>query len=252
MNDWHYVFLQAGDDNNSMTWNNKAGRKWDLTFDRFSGENLIFKVGTNCPYYKSGHTEAKLVMEGGQPKYITGPWGEKYAFDHYTSIQDFSLDYKLPLADVVTTPPQDLVWVNLENGSQSPQTYVRKMETVVTESSRFEHQAGVSIGVETTFSTSIPFVANGEVSMSMEASYQYTSGTENTDQRTVGEEVTVVVQPGEKIKLTLSAKQGTSTVPYTGSVRYYGWFDELMTFSGVYEGVNWSEVQVQYGSVQEE
>jgi hypothetical protein len=49
-----------------------------------------FNVGTDCPYYDSGHTQAQVSYTGGQISSIAGPWDEPYsAHTSFTTQFDF-------------------------------------------------------------------------------------------------------------------------------------------------------------------
>ena len=61
-NNWHYVSIKFNKYANTYTWTNKAGRSWTLypQKDKFS----TLRVGTDCPYYSKGYTEAEYNEMG--------------------------------------------------------------------------------------------------------------------------------------------------------------------------------------------
>ena len=75
-NDWHYVTLTtAACDGDSLTWTNRAGVSWSL----HATEGNDLTVGENCPYYKDGHTSAKVdCNEQNRVVRIRGPGDEWY------------------------------------------------------------------------------------------------------------------------------------------------------------------------------
>ena len=76
-NNWHYVKITIVDAARGIyKWTNRAKVSWTLTLRQGSKDTLI--VGKECPYWKSGHKEAKLTYEGGRVVAIAGPHGEIY------------------------------------------------------------------------------------------------------------------------------------------------------------------------------
>ena len=64
----------------------------------------------------------------------------------------------------------------ITNKSGQMQTTRYTVTKSVTESSSFSHTAGASITVGTTFEVGVPLIAMGSISLSVSASYSYTSG----------------------------------------------------------------------------
>ena len=61
-NDWHYVTItNPSNDGLNFVWDNRAGVSWSLIakYDE-TGMLNYFEVGQDCPYYESGHTEARV------------------------------------------------------------------------------------------------------------------------------------------------------------------------------------------------
>ena len=75
-NDWHYVKISPVEGKEGVyRWSNRAGVKWTLT----KKSDTKFEVGKDCPYHKSGHTEATLKLnDEGKAVSISGPWNEIY------------------------------------------------------------------------------------------------------------------------------------------------------------------------------
>ena len=90
-NDWHYVWItNPSCDGVNFKWNNKAGVQWSLTPVMIGDQIDYFDVGTDCPYYGSGHTQAQLSYDGDQISEIAGPWNEPYtAHTSFTTQFDF-------------------------------------------------------------------------------------------------------------------------------------------------------------------
>ena len=60
-NNWHYVTITYDQANDKYIWRNRAGRSWSLYATEKENE---LRVGTDCPYYKSGYTIAKVNYKG--------------------------------------------------------------------------------------------------------------------------------------------------------------------------------------------
>ena len=75
-NDWHFVKIEMTG-SGVYTWSNRAGVSWTLRERADDPDHL--DVGEDCPYYKSGHTSAKLRRDAkGQITAIQGPGNEWY------------------------------------------------------------------------------------------------------------------------------------------------------------------------------
>ena len=69
-NNWHFVTITYNQTASTYTWRNRANVQWTLY--PTENENLL-TVGKDCPYYKNGHTSAKIDIKG-----IYGPWNKLY------------------------------------------------------------------------------------------------------------------------------------------------------------------------------
>jgi len=109
-NDWHYVWLtNPSCDGLNYVWNNKAGASWSLAAV-MSGDKIdYFIVGTDCPYYDSGHTQAQLSYDGEAISSIAGPWNEPYAA-HLEFTTDFVMS---PEASTCSDVPAEISAVSM-------------------------------------------------------------------------------------------------------------------------------------------
>ncbi|PXF41668.1 hypothetical protein BWQ96_08619 [Gracilariopsis chorda] len=80
-NNWHYVDIEKVDQS-TLRWVNRAGRQWTLSVISDAGvvDTDKLQVGTDCPYYSSGYTEAAIVRDAntGEISAIVGPGDEAY------------------------------------------------------------------------------------------------------------------------------------------------------------------------------
>ena len=76
LNDWNYANISVIA-KGVYRWSNRAGRSWTLTKNPDSPDKL--DVGTDCPYYKKGHTEVTLKFDADGNVYaIVGPHDKVY------------------------------------------------------------------------------------------------------------------------------------------------------------------------------
>ena len=75
-NTWHTVEISEGGTEGILKWSNLANVTWTLYGSGQSGE---LEVGSDCPYFKDGHTQCKLVQDpAGNVIAVMGPWNERY------------------------------------------------------------------------------------------------------------------------------------------------------------------------------
>lgn len=75
-NDYHYVTIERKG-TTDLKWSNRAGLEWVFTGD---DNALMFDVGEDCPYFKSGFTRAKFKVDAaGVVVGVFGPGQEYYA-----------------------------------------------------------------------------------------------------------------------------------------------------------------------------
>ncbi len=76
-NNWHFVTLSEIDENR-VRWQNRAGVSWTLTK---TADRTKLNIGQDCPYFRSGHSQATVIWNGNQVSGILGPWNELYNFE---------------------------------------------------------------------------------------------------------------------------------------------------------------------------
>ena len=90
--DDYYVKISVVDaDNRVYRWSPRKGKSWTLTQNQNSSDKLV--VGTECPHYNQGHTEATLIYEEGNLVAILGTNGKRYSKeeryeDQYLKMKD--------------------------------------------------------------------------------------------------------------------------------------------------------------------
>ena len=132
--------------------------------------------------------------------------------------EGFDLDrveYDLNGAVISEQPPSSVGKKIIRNRSSYSQSTKYTVSRTVTETSSFQHTAGASVSVGTTFSTGVPFIAQGEISVSVTASYEFSAGTESSEERTVQAEFACVGAPYKVTECDALMFSDQINVPYT-------------------------------------
>ena len=133
--------------------------------------------------------------------------------------EGFDLDrveYDLNGAVVSEQPPSSVGKKIIRNRSSYSQSTKYTVSRTVTEISSFQHTAAwTSVSVGTTSSTGVPFIAQGEISVSVTASYEYFAGTENSEERTVKAEFACVGARYQVTECDAIMFSDQINVPYT-------------------------------------
>jgi hypothetical protein len=111
----------------------------------------------------------------------------------------------------------------------------------------WSNSVGLKIGVKTSIKTGVPFLAEGKIELSLEASYSYTWGESTSDQKTDSWVLTASVPPKARVRIQGVVTESTIDVPYSADVlvrRSDGTTNAIKNFSGVYRGVNVSRFTV--------
>ena len=132
--------------------------------------------------------------------------------------EGFDLDrveYDLNGAVVSKQPARNVGKKIIRNRSSNTQTTKYTVSRTVTETSSFQHTAGAEVSVGTTFSAGVPFIAEGEISVSVTASYEYSAGTENSEEKSVQAEFACVGAPHKVTECDALMFSDQINVPYT-------------------------------------
>jgi hypothetical protein len=111
----------------------------------------------------------------------------------------------------------------------------------------WSNSVGLKAGVKTSIKTGVPFLAEGKIELSLEASYSYTWGETASDQKTDSWVLTASVPPKARIRVQGVVTESTIDVPYSADLlvrRSDGAVSTVKNFNGVYRGVNVSRFTV--------
>ncbi len=117
-----------------------------------------------------------------------------------------------------------------------------------TASKTWSNSVGLKVGVKTSIKTGIPFLVEGKIEISMEASYSYTWGESVTDQKTDTWMASVTAPPKTRVRVQGVVTESTIDVPYSADLRVRrsdGTTTTINNFSGVFRGVNVSRFTIE-------
>ena len=117
-----------------------------------------------------------------------------------------------------------------------------------TASKSWSNSVGLKVGAKTSIKTGIPFLAEGKIEISMEASYSYTWGESVADQKTDSWVATITAPPKTRVRFQAVVTESTIDVPYSADLRVRrsdGTTSTINNFSGVFRGVNVSRFSVE-------
>lgn len=104
--------------------------------------------------------------------------------------------------------------VNDNRGGSVERKRVKEIRETIAETSTFSHTAGVGIEVGTTFSTGVPFIAKGEISVTLSAHYEHTWGQTTTKTKSFTDTIHCKSPPRTKTVCEYVANKATIDVPY--------------------------------------
>lgn len=112
----------------------------------------------------------------------------------------------------------------------------KEITETVTETSFFSNAVGVGIEVGTTFSTGVPFIAKGEISVTVSASYEHTWGGETTREKSYTDTIHCESPPRTKTLCEYVANTATMDVPYKMNVSQGSYRTKVV--EGTWKGVS--------------
>jgi hypothetical protein len=127
----------------------------------------------------------------------------------------------------------------VNNSSQEQQQTVT-FTFAETNSYHFEQTTGLKVTESVEFTAGLPLVGDSKVAITVEGSWTFTDGTEQTHEQQVSYDVPVTVPPHKSIRVSMVALRARSNVPFSAVVSYAvpnGAAVER-TVSGMFVGVN--------------
>jgi Clostridium epsilon toxin ETX/Bacillus mosquitocidal toxin MTX2 len=229
----------------------KAGRAGNLQLKTDFGQDYL-GVFPSIPIFNrfTPFTDVKrgtlIGVYGGAGADIDN-MGIILALPEDTEYQYFNVRYDLSAFKAVGERLLSLKEGIVENGSSSSIDQAMSFSHTYSATKTWSNSVGLKAGVKTTVKTGVPFLVEGKVELSFEASYTYNWGETVTDQKSDAWTVTVKVSPHSRVRVLATVLESTIDVPYTADltvVRSDGSSKKIANFSGVYRGINVSRFTV--------
>ena len=145
--------------------------------------------------------------------------------------------YDLESGKLMEYPPEKVGEQHIDNKQGTvDQSTSFMVEETVTETSYFSHAAAVSISIGTQFSVGVPYVADGEISMDVSSSYEYSWGRERSVENKMAATYNCVAPAGKEVNCRALLYKTKIEVPYT-QVWKQKWRECRQEVSGVFEEV---------------
>ena len=126
-----------------------------------------------------------------------------------------NVEYQVEEASVQEYPPETVAYQRIDNSDGTIEQNSRFMVSeTITESTSFTHTAGASVTVGTEFKVGVPLLASGTVSIEVSASYEFSHGSERSEESTTEAEYMCNAPAGKKVKCSALLFRYQSSVPY--------------------------------------
>ena len=143
---------------------------------------------------------------------LFGSKGSTFVFYENDDISE--VKFFIDQGKIAETKPLTLATMVNTNCSDVEQEMKFEYEESVSNTSTFEHQAGVCITVGMEFSTGVPFITEGKISTEISTSYSHTWGTSTTTNKTGVPASTLKAAPHTKVTCKFRASKSILNVPY--------------------------------------
>ncbi|KAK9741466.1 hypothetical protein RND81_03G108300, partial [Saponaria officinalis] len=159
------------------------------------------------------------------------------AFSRTVQVLEFDLDK----SRIYNMSPISSATHTYDNPTDEEQEATMNLSISTTKTSTWNNSVSVGLGVETTFKTGVPFIAEGSITVSAETSYSHDFGGTVEEAQEVGDTYTFKVPPMTRVTGRGVATKGTCDVPFSYSQVDHlpdGSIERTTLSDGVYTGVN--------------
>ncbi|KAK9741478.1 hypothetical protein RND81_03G108900 [Saponaria officinalis] len=159
------------------------------------------------------------------------------AFSRTVQVLEFDLDK----SRIYNLSPISSDTHTYDNPTDEEQEATMNLSISTTKTSTWNNSVSIGLGVETTFKTGVPFIAEGSITVSAETSYSHDFGGTVEEAQEVGDTYTVKVPPMTRVTGRGEATKGTCDVPFSYSQVDHlpdGSIERTTLSDGVYTGVN--------------
>jgi hypothetical protein len=167
------------------------------------------------------------------------PQDEEYVFE--------DISYDLSECKTVGETPISLKEETINNQSAASVAQQISFSHTHSDTKTWGHAVELKAGVKTSIKTGVPFLAEGQVELSLEASYTHNWGGGTEETKTDMWTVTVNTPPYSHLRAVGTVTEAEINVPYVARIRKRksdGTEEVVDKVSGVYSGVNVSKFDV--------
>ncbi|KAK0434818.1 hypothetical protein EV421DRAFT_1277205 [Armillaria borealis] len=159
----------------------------------------------------------------------------------------FDVNYNISDAQIRKATPVIALSTSVRNDSDGDANQTLTYSYEKSKVGTWNNTAGVTIGVSTTFSAGVPFVASAEFEVSVSTSYSHEWGGEEGETETISSSTSVTVPSKKKARATIIIRNAQIDVRFTYKERtlWTNGQSEENVKSGVYKNVDSWHVDVQ-------
>jgi hypothetical protein len=247
-------------------WENPKGFSWDHVFGVAYGTkpgDLKRAGGPTAPMadvWNTGFLNARnfyaIIQDDGNfciyegdgphdnPRWL---WCAGSA-DAIVSFEILGINYDVEHSTIKETKFGNIWTQDVANDMDTPQTSNIRGSESVEEMTGWSDTLGIRIALKTEFKTKIPFVVDGKVELSVEASNEYTWNGSTTHSKDWGFDVPITLQAHTKGRVAITVSISTISVPYTmtGNHVHKNGAKIPGTVTGTYTGTNSYNQQVRF------
>ncbi len=227
----------------------------NLSYYHFNDEvsSLKVKSGIWILYEHSGYRgKQNIVTEGSYSS--AGSWSGgndqvsslRPIKEPYYPTEILSMEFDIA-AGLIAATPYSLVNLSQRNDSSVDQqaSWGAKRTVSTTKTYEWHWQNSTAVSVETTFSTGVPFIADGEIKLSVSNTFSVgeNKGSSNTQSDEWSVSLPATVKAQTRLRVQVNIQQGKIDVPFTATLRKG---NRTWKEIGTYKGTQSYNLQVDY------
>ncbi|CAN9276535.1 unnamed protein product [Alternaria sp. RS040] len=155
------------------------------------------------------------------------------------------VEYDVRNAKIRSIQPKSIFSQTSKNDSSAEQKPVITISETTEQQSTFETEAGLEIGVTTSFSCGVPILAEGKVEVSAKVHTNLKWGTTNTTSQSWEASVPLTVPPHTHLRVTATVTQSILEVPFTTTWKSPK-TGKTMTTKGIFSGLSSSDLTTNF------
>jgi len=192
--------------------------KWQLAVE----PNLVDTVSLYSGYYKN-FAFTSSDIKGGDNMVELGATKEERAllqviFSKPVSEELSDLTYNITLGQILKAPPIVAKTITLTNQQSVTNSLTSVFEYSVEESKSWGNTTSAEVGVSTTVTCGVPFIAEGKISISAKVSNSFNFGESTKTTKKISESVVVSVPAKSSVRTDLVVSLATIDLPFTANV----------------------------------